>query len=161
MPLILAPLALLLAAQTTPVPALPKGTGLPPPASEDAAVMAPINAVFAAFEAGDGQAMLRHVDPAGRVIAVGPGPDGVSNVRRTSFTDFATKLTPAGAFSERISDPAIEIDGDVAMVWAPFTVRVGGKVVSCGYDHFDMIRESGAWKIAGVTYSSRKTGCES
>ena len=153
-------LILALLAQITPVQPMPKGTGLPPPASEEAAVLAPINAVFAAFEAGDGQAMLRHVDPNGRVIAVGPGPDGAPTVRRISFADFATKLTPAGAFSERISSPAIEIDGDIAMVWAPFTVRVGGKIANCGYDHFDLIREGGAWKIAGVTYSSRKTGCE-
>lgn len=155
------PLILALLAQITPVQPMPKGTGLPPPSSEEAAVLAPINAVFAAFEAGDGQAMLRHVDPNGRAIAVATAPDGKAAVRRISFADFATKLTPAGAFSERISSPAIEIDGDVAMVWAPFTVRVGGKVANCGYDHFDMIREGGVWKISGVTYSSRTTGCES
>lgn len=154
------PLILALLAQITPMQPMPKGTGLPPPASEEAAVLAPINAVFAAFEAGDGQAMLRHVDPAGRAIAVAAGPDGKTVVRRVTFADFATKLTPGGGFSERISNPAIEIDGDVAMVWAPFTVRVGGKIANCGYDHFDLIREDGAWKIAGVTYSSRTTGCE-
>ena len=33
-------------------------------------------------------------------------------------------MTPGSRFQERISDPAIEIDGDVAMVWAPFVVRV-------------------------------------
>lgn len=153
------PLLLAVLAEVTPVQPLPKGTGLPPPGTEEAAVLAPIDAVFTAFDAGDGQAMLRHVDPAGRVIAVGPGPDGVPVVRRTTFAEFATKLAPAGAFSERISDPAIDIDGDVAMVWAPFTVRVKGVLQSCGTDHFDLIREGGAWKIAGVTYSSRKTGC--
>lgn len=156
-------LALLLAAmsgQVTPMQPMPRGTGLPPPVSEESQVLVPINAVFAAFEAGDAAAMLRHVDPDGRVTAVGPRPDGTSGVRRMSFTQFATRITPDKAFQERITNPAIEIDGDVAMVWAPFTVRIAGKVESCGYDLFDMVRENGSWRIANVTFSSRSTGCE-
>jgi hypothetical protein len=63
------------------------------------------------------------------------------------------------AFQETISDPAIEVDGDAAMIWAPFVVRVGGKVYNCGIDHFDLVRENGAWKTMNLTFSSRITGC--
>lgn len=152
-------LALALAAQVTPVQPLAKGTALPPPGTEEAAVLAPIQALFAALEAGDGAAVLRHAYPDGRVTAVGPRRDGSSGVRQMSFTQFAQNITPAGAFQERISSPAVELDGDVAMVWAPFTVSVRGKVESCGYDLFDLVREAGAWKIMNVTFSSRTTGC--
>ena len=34
----------------------------------------------------------------------------------------------------------------LAMVWAPFVVRIGGKVTNCGIDHFDLVRENGTWK---------------
>jgi len=27
-------------------------------------------------------------------------------------------------------------------------------------DHFDLVRENGAWKVQNVTWSSRTTGCE-
>ena len=67
-------------------------------------------------------------------------------------------MKPGQGFQERISDPAIEIDGDVAMVWAPFVVRVDGKVSNCGYDLFDLVRDNGTWKIMNVTFSSR-TDC--
>ena len=40
-------LPLLLLAQVTPMQPLPKGTGLPPPAMDETAVMAPIDAMFA------------------------------------------------------------------------------------------------------------------
>ena len=132
---------------------------LPPPSFEEAAVLAPITATFAAFEAGDSAAMLRYVVPEGRVTAVGKAPDGTDRMRMQSFAEFATRLKPGSGFKERITNPAIEIDGDVAMVWAPFTVEVGGKIQSCGTDHFDLIRQNGAWKIMNVTYSSRATGC--
>ncbi|CAN5531165.1 hypothetical protein BH09PSE4_BH09PSE4_07240 [soil metagenome] len=150
-------LALLLAAQTTPVQPMPKGTALPPPGTEEAAVLAPINALFAAFEAGDGPAVLRQVYADGRVTA--SGMTGAGSLRQGNWSAFATSMTPGQGFQERISDPAIEIDGDIAMVWAPFVVRVGGKLSNCGIDHFDLIRKDGAWKAMNLTFSSRTTGC--
>ena len=149
----LALLALLTAAQ-----GLPPATALPPPDGDAAAVLAPINAAFAAFEAGDAPALLRNVYPEGRVTATGTRAAS-SGLRRQSWTEFAQQLQPGSGFQERISDPAIEIDGDVAMVWAPFVVRVGGKVSNCGYDHFDLVRDNGTWKIMNLTFSSQTTGC--
>ena len=122
-------------------------------------MLAPIDAAFAAFERGDGAAVLALAYPDGRVTAVGTLPSGFAGLRQSSFTEFAAGLKPAGAFRERITNPAIEIDGDVALVWAPFTVEIGGKVASCGYDHFDLVRQNGAWKIMNITFSSRTTGC--
>lgn len=149
---ILLPL-LLLAASGDKLPASP----LPPPDGETAAVLAPIHGLFAAFEAGDGTAMLRHVYPEGRVTASRMRADGAPNLRQQSWTQFAQRIE--SAFQERISDPAIEIDGDIAMVWAPFVVRVDGKVSNCGFDHFDLVRENGNWKVMNLTFSSRTTEC--
>lgn len=145
-------LALLLAG-ATPVNALP------PPDADTAAVLAPVNALFAAFEAGDAAAMLRQVYPDGRVTASGLRADGASSLRQLSWTQFAERIQPDGAFEERISDPTIAIDGDIAMVWAPFVVRVAGRVSNCGYDHFDLLRENGAWKVMNLSFSSRTAGC--
>ncbi len=138
--------------------ALPPATALPRPETDAGAVLAPINAVFAAFEAGDGPAMLRQVYPEGRVNGTGNRASG-SGFRKQSWTQFAERLKPGAGFQERISDPVIETDGDIALVWAPFVVRVGGKVSNCGYDHFDLVRENGTWKIMNLTFSSRTTGC--
>ena len=130
-----------------------------PSDAESAAVMAPVNALFAAFEAGDAAAMMRHVYPDGRVTASGMRGDGASNLRQLSWTQFAERVRPDNAFQERISDPTIAVDGDIAMVWAPFVVRVAGRVASCGYDHFDLVRENGVWKVMNLSFSSRTTGC--
>jgi len=150
---ILLPLIMAASAQ-----ALPRATAGPPPESDASAVLAPINAAFAAFEAGDAAAMLRQVYPEGRVTATGNRASG-SGLRQQSWTQFAERLKPGEGFQESISDPAIEIDGDVAMVWAPFVVRIGGRVSNCGFDLFDLVRENGAWKIMNLTFSSRTTGC--
>jgi hypothetical protein len=145
------------AAQATPT--LKRPSANPPSHADANAVLVPVNALFAAFEAGDATTMLRYVYPDGRVTASGMRRDGASNLRQQSWTQFAERIKPDSAFQERIVDPAIDIDGDIAMVWAPFVVRVRGSVSNCGVDHFDLVRENGAWKVMNLTFSSRTSGC--
>lgn len=139
---------------------LPPGNAAPPPDhSAEKAVLVPIDAVFAAARTGDAAAMLAQVFPEGRVTATGTRGGGASGLRAQSWAEFAQRVTPATAFDERISDPAIEVDGDVAMVWARFVVRRGGSISNCGYDHFDLVRDNGVWKIMNLSFSSRITDC--
>jgi ketosteroid isomerase-like protein len=137
---------------------LPPAQALPPPTGEAQSVLAPIDQLFAAFAAGDSAGVLRLVYPDGRVTAVGTLRSG-SGLRQESWIQFAARLKMGEGFQESISDPAIEVDGDIAMVWAPFVVRIGGKVSNCGVDHFDLVRQNGAWKIMNVSFSSRTASC--
>jgi hypothetical protein len=137
---------------------LPPAQPIPAPDFETANVLAPIQQLFAAFEAGDSAVVLRLVYPEGRVTATGERSSG-RGLRKMSWTEFAQRVAPNARFSERISDPAVEVDGDIAMGWAPFVVRVNGKVANCGFDHFDLVRDQGAWKVMNLTFSSRISGC--
>jgi len=137
---------------------LPPAGPILSPSFEITNVLVPIQQLFAALETGDSAAVLRLVYPDGRVTATGERASG-RGLRQQSWTEFAQRVTPGSGFQERISDPAIEIDGDVAMVWAPFVVRVNGKVSNCGFDHFDLVRENGKWKVMNLTFSSRLTSC--
>jgi len=155
-------LSLLLAAgQVTPVQPIVKGTGLPPAAmTEEAGVMVPIDALLAALAARDGQAILAQVRPDGGATVAEENPDGTRSVRRTNWPEFAASIKPGPErYAERLTDPAVDIDGDIAMVWSPYVFTIDGKVSHCGIDHFDMVREAGRWKIANLTWSKRTTGC--
>lgn len=147
-------------AQSNPGDKLPPANPLPYEDAEAAAVMAPIDALFAALTARDGQAVLGVVRPEGGGTAVVERGDGTRAVRRIAWSDYAAGLKPGPEkLEERIAMPAIEVDGDIAMVWAPYVFRVNGKVVHCGTDHFDLVRENGTWKILNVTWTQRTTGC--
>ncbi len=151
-------LALLLAAQTA---KLPTWTPLPMQGSAEGAVMAPIKAMFAGLAARDGAAILAQTRTEGGATVANEKPDGSRSIRHLTWAEFAGGIKPGPErYEERISDPAIEIDGDIAMVWAPFTFLIDGKVHHCGVNHFDLVREQGAWKVLNVTWSSRTTGCE-
>lgn len=146
-------LALLLSQDTQ---KLPPANPLPYEDADAAAVLAPVTALFAAQEAGDAGAVLRSVYPDGRATSTGPA---TAQMRQQSWADYAATVTPATAFAQRISNPAIEVDGDIAMVWAPYVVRTGGKVAYCGTAHFDLLREGGVWKVLNATSTRHATGC--
>jgi hypothetical protein len=150
------PLLFMLAGQTV-SGKMPPAQALPPPTGEEQAVLNSASALLASFASGSPEEVLRWVYPDGRVTGTGKLPNR-SGVRSESWTQFTQRLgnTP---FQETISDPAVEVDGDAAMVWAPFVVRIGGKVSNCGVDHFDLVREDGAWKVMNLTFSSRISGC--
>lgn len=153
-------LALLLGLQTTPVAPIVKGTALPPPGEEEVAVLAPIRAMFAGLAARDGAAIARQVLPEGHVAVAVEKPDGTRSLRHLSWAEFTGNIKPGPEkYEERITNPAVEIDGDIAMVWAPYTFLVDGKAHHCGVNHFSLVRASGQWKVLNVTWSQRTTGC--
>lgn len=152
-------MGILLAVALQPADRLPPAGPMPAPGFDEASVLAPINETFRALETQDSAALLRQVYPEGRVTAVGTLPSGAAGLRLSSWTEFAARMKPGNGFKERIINPAIEIDGDIALVWAPFTIERDGKILSCGTDHFDMVRQDNAWKIMNITFSTRTTGC--
>jgi len=139
---------------------LPPANPLPPPTSEEGQVMTPVNAMFDGLARRDSAIILAAMRPDATAVVAAEKADGTRSVRRMTATEFASGVKPGPEkFEERLSDPAIEIDGDIAMVWGPYTFLIDGKVHHCGVDHFDLVRENGAWKVANITWSSRTTEC--
>ena len=123
--------------------------------------MKPVRALLAALETSDRPAVLAVSRPEGGVTVALERPDGARRLKHVTWAEFAGFFTPGpDKFEERLAEPAIEIDGDIALAWAAYTSLTNGKVDHCGYDHFDLVREAGAWKILNVTWSQRTTDCE-
>jgi len=139
---------------------LPPAGPLPAPDLEERTILEPVNAVFAAIASRDAAAMERQLVVGGTATTVTEGADGSRTVQRRTWPEVLMRFQPGPEkFEERLSDPAIESDGSVAMVWGNYVFLIDGKVHHCGIDHFDLVRANGAWKIANVSWSERTTGC--
>ena len=150
----------LLLVQVTAVQPIVKGTGLPPEGTAEAAVMAPVTALLAGIGARDATAALARVRQDGTLTAAIERADGTHDVRRMSWANFAARLKAGPErYEERLLDPAVEIDGDIAMVWSPYVFLINGHADHCGADHFDVVRDGGNWKVLNITWSQRTTGC--
>jgi hypothetical protein len=75
-----------------------------------------------------------------------------------TFDQFAEAIGKPGKspIEERIHDPLVRIDNDLAVVWAAFDFLVDGKVDHCGTDLFNMVRVDGKWLVASIADTGRK-----
>ena len=71
---------------------------------------------------------------------------------------FADRVGQPGKtqIEERIHDPLVRIDHDLAVVWAPFEFLVDGKLDHCGTDLFNLVHTDGKWLIAGIADTGSK-----
>ncbi len=120
---------------------------------EEQAVLAPIQAMFDGMAKRDAAAIKEPTLPGGVMVLMRDGKP-----TQMTFEDFATRVGKPGKnqIEERIHDPLVRIDNDLAVVWAPFDFLVDGKVDHCGTDLFNMVRKDGKWLIASVADTGRK-----
>ena len=120
---------------------------------EEQAVMAPIQAMFDGMTKRDAAAIKEPLLAGGILVLMRNGKP-----TQMSFDTFAEHVARPGAthIEERIHDPLVRIDNDLAVVWAPFEFLVDGKVDHCGTDLFNLVRVDSKWLIASVADTGRK-----
>ena len=132
---------------------VPAATAQNAAAQDEQAVLAPVKAMFDGMAKRDAEAIKKPLLAGGTLVLMRDGKP----VRMT-FEDFATRVAKPGTsqIEERIHDPLVRIDNDLAVVWAPFEFLVDGKVDHCGTDLFNLVRTEGQWLIADVADTGRK-----
>lgn len=121
--------------------------------AEQQAVLAPIAQLFNGMAKRDAATIKKPLLSGGTMVLM---RDGKPN--QMTFEDFADRVGKPGTtqIQERIHDPLVRIDHDLAVVWAPFEFLVDGKVDHCGTDLFNLVRTDGKWVIASIADTGRK-----
>ena len=121
--------------------------------AEQQAVLAPVNALFEGMTKRDAEAIKKPLLPGGGMVLMRDGKP-----TQMTFEAFADAVGKPGTkhIEERIHDPLVRIDHDLAVVWAPFEFLVDGKVDHCGTDLFNLVQTDGKWIIASVADTGRK-----
>lgn len=118
---------------------------------------AAIDALFDAMRAGDGEAVRMVVSEGaslGRIEADG-------SVRPSSFDDWANWVDTqnAGDADEQIFDVQVHQSGNLASVWAPFTLTYKGDLVGCGVNTFILAWDNDRWAIIHGTDTQDSGDC--
>lgn len=120
--------------------------------AEQQAVLAPITQLFDGMAKRDAAMIKKPLLSGGTMVLMRDGKPS-----QMTFEDFAGRLgkPETTSIQERIYDPLVRIDNDLAVVWAPFEFLVDGKVDHCGTDLFTVVRTDGQWVIASVADTGR------
>src|SRR5579885_2634870 len=103
------------------------------------AVLATVQQVFDAMRTRDTSLLSRAFDSTARLVSVTTRAGQAPSVRLTQPSAFGASImhAPAGdVWNERIYDPEVRIDKDVAQVWAYFTFHRNSTFSHCGVDAF-------------------------
>lgn len=120
---------------------------------EEDAVLAPIHAMFDGMAKRDAVAIKASAMSGATMVLMRDGKP-----TQMTIEAFADRVGKPGKtqIEERIHDPLVRIDHDLAVVWAPFEFLADGKVDHCGTDLFSMVRVDGKWLIASVADTGTK-----
>ena len=94
--------------------------------------------------------------------SVGKSKDGKTVIENERVDEFAKLISglKKGAADEQIIFESIKIDGQLAMVWAPYKFYFEGKFSHCGVDSFQLVFVNGQWKIQYLIDTRRKQPCD-
>ena len=122
-------------------------------APEDLAVLAPVDAMFSGMTERDPAAIKAAALPGTVLVLMRDGKPAQMTIEA-----FADRVGQPGKtqIEERIHDPLVRIDHDLAVVWAPFEFLVDGKLDHCGTDLFNLVHTDGKWLIAGIADTGSK-----
>ena len=120
---------------------------------DEQAVLAPVQEMFDGMAKRDADAIKKPLLTGGTMVLMWGGKP-----TQMTFEAFANQVGKPGRahIEERIHDPLVRIDHDLAVVWAPFEFLADGKVDHCGTDLFNLVRIDGKWLIASVADTGRK-----
>ena len=121
--------------------------------TQDSSVLAPIDVMFHGMTDRDPAAIKSAALPGTILVLMRDGKPEQMTI--DAFADHFAKPSKAH-MEERIHDPLVRTDHDLAMVWAPFEFLVDGKPDHCGTDLFNLVHTGGKWLIAGIADTGTK-----
>lgn len=127
---------------------------------EREAVLAVIDALFAALGSKDTAAFAELVLEEGMTFTQAHLPDGTVKLgARSNRQHLEALVTSRDRMEERYRNPTVLIHESIAVVWTPYEFRLNGELSHCGVDVFELLKVNGAWKIGNAMWTAEPAGC--
>jgi hypothetical protein len=126
----------------------------------EAEVLAVIRTFFDGMRSKDTAALRSALHADARLMSTGRDQAGNLVVRSDAMDGFLrTVATVPRHFDEKIWDPEVRVDGDLATVWTWYAFYLDGTFSHCGVDAFQLARAADGWKIIQIADTRRTEGC--
>ena len=121
--------------------------------------LAAVERLFDAMRKRDTTAMRALFDSTARLVTTGTR-NGQPTLRTIPIEQWLQGVGRATQeLDERIWDPVVHTDDNLATVWVKYEFVAGGQFSHCGVDAFQLFRSTTGWKIFQVTDTQRRDNC--
>ena len=128
--------------------------------ADKAEILATVQKVFDAMRTRDTMLLTQAFDTSARLVGVSMrGTPALSLTSPSRFGAAFTRAKAGDVWNERIYDPEVRIDGNMAQVWAYYTFHLSSTFSHCGVDAFMLMKVGSSWKITQLADTQRKEGC--
>lgn len=125
----------------------------------DPEILRTVQRLFDAMRARDTVALRAVLDSSARLVTT-TTRDGKSVLRVGSMDRFVGGVGAATqSLDERIFEPEVRQDDNLATVWTRYTFYFGTQLSHCGYDSFQLFRSEVGWRVIHIADTQRREGC--
>jgi hypothetical protein len=130
--------------------------------NDETAVKNVINRLFAGMQRADSTVIRSSFSTTAILQTVIKNKEGKVMIVSEPLDSFVLTISKphTQAYDECITFDAVKIDGELAMVWAPYRFYLGETFSHCGVDAFGLVKINGEWKIQYLIDTRRRQGCE-
>lgn len=117
-----------------------------------------VTQLFDAMRARDTAAMRRAFVPNATMQSLHP-QRGVSFEPIDGWLAGVSRAPAGVIIDERLANPIIQIDGDLAAIWVDYWLFVGDRFSHCGVDALLLHRRESQWRVFSIVDTRRTAGC--
>lgn len=131
-------------------------------AQDNKEILIPINNLFKGMNTGDSALVHSSFTGSPTMVTVFKNAEGAPEYRSGNLQKFLDAVgTPhEEKWSEPIWDVKIQMDGNLAQVWARYAFYLGKNLSHCGVDAFQLFKAAdGKWRIFHLADTRQKEGC--
>lgn len=126
---------------------------------EKQAVLEKVNQFFSALEKKD-TALFKSISFTNTQVW---SSRSMADSIKTSMRYVSDDILRLSVMKETIEEKPLKYDislhGNIAIVWAPYTLSLSGKFSHCGIDVFTLLKTNEGWKIISIAYTVEPDGC--
>jgi hypothetical protein len=127
--------------------------------SSEAEVRAAVQRIFDGMKEAD-SAKVRSVFAEGARFASAGVVEGAPTIRYQPVDGWIRAIgASGGTWEERLYDVEVRIDGNMAMVWAPYTFLRAGEISHCGINSIAMLRSGERWLVTQLSDTRHQGTC--
>jgi hypothetical protein len=121
------------------------------------AVLAVVKNLFDGMRKRDTALMRAQFAPGARLLGINPksGKPELETIDPSLWIGGVGRGSGA-AWDEKIFDPVVELDDNVAHVWTYYEFWRGTELSHCGYDSINLVKLGDGWKVTQVADTRRK-----
>jgi hypothetical protein len=131
-------------------------TGL---AGQESDVRAAVDQIFVGMRTANSQ-MVQDVFAAEARFAIIDSRNGPATIRGQAVDGWINAIAGSeGSWDERIYDVEVQVDGNMASVWAPYTFYRDGEISHCGINSIELLFDAGGWKVTQLSDTRHQGEC--